>query len=109
MVGTGFGPSAVELGSNLSLASDLGTLSVAYRVTPNQWFWAQCTVPSVGMAGSLIALCLSVCCGLGCLGRYCGRRRSRRRQMRSTGTRTSTLATPILVYQPGGWRESTTR
>ena len=52
---------------------------------------------------SLIALGASVCGGLGCLLRYCGRRRWRRRQVRNDAAREA-----ILVYQPGGWRESTT-
>lgn len=102
-VGTGFGPTGVELGANLSFVNDLGTLSAAYTVTSSGWYWAQCTVPGIWMAVGMIAVGASVCCGIGCLCRYCGRRRWRRRQVRNDGAREA-----ILVYQPGGWRESTT-
>ena len=50
-----------------------------------------------------LAVGASVFCGIGCLCRYCSRRRWRRRQVRNDGAREA-----ILVYQPGGWRESTT-
>ena len=103
MVGTGFGPTGVELGANMSFVNDLGTLSAAYTVTPSEWYWAQCKVPSFWMALVLIAVGASVFCGIGCLCRYCSRRRWRRRQVRNDGAREA-----ILVYQPGGWRESTT-
>ena len=98
-MGTGFGPTGVQLGANMSFVNDLGTLSAAYRVTPSEWYWAQCSVPSIWMAVALIAAGASVCCGVACLCRYCGRRR----QVRNDGAREA-----ILVYQPGGWRESTT-
>ena len=55
MVGTGFGPTGVALGANMSFVNDFGTLSAAYRVTPSEWYWAQCTVPSIWMAVALIA------------------------------------------------------
>ena len=60
-------------------------------------------VPSVWTAAGLIALAASVCGGLCCLLRYCGRRRWRRRLVRNDAAREA-----ILVYQPGGWQQSTT-
>ena len=102
-VGTPFGPTGAELGANVSFVNGLGALSAAYAVAPSKWYWAQCKVPSVWTAAGLIALGASVCGGLGCLLRYCGRRRWRRRQVRNDAAREA-----ILVYQPGGWQQSTT-
>lgn len=103
MVGTPFGPTGAELGANVSFVNGLGALSAAYVVAPSKWYWAQCKVPSVWTAAGLIALAASVCGGLCCLLRYCGRRRWRRRQVRNDAAREA-----ILVYQPGGWQQSTT-
>ena len=102
-VGTPFGPAGAELGANVSFVNGLGALSAAYAVAPSKWYWAQCKVPSVWTAAGLIALAASVCGGLCCLLRYCGRRRWRRRLVRNDAAREA-----ILVYQPGGWQQSTT-
>jgi hypothetical protein len=53
----------------------------------------------VWTAAGLIALAASVCGGLCCLLRYCGRRRL---------VRNDAAREAILVYQPGGWQQSTT-
>ena len=75
----------------------VGTLAAGVTIEPNDWFWAQCSVPKQGMALIILGAC--VLFSVACLGFFSRRRRIHRaRQIQLPG---STGNGPLLVGSLG--------